>query len=56
MLFIIVCFFCKLCIKLFQMLKTFYLSVFFLVKITQGISQRDKQDEKTELHLMQAKH
>ena len=29
---------------------------FFLVKITQGISQRDKQDEKTELHLMQAKH
>ena len=55
MLFIIVCFFCKLCIKLFKMLKTFYLSV-FLVKITQGISQRDKQDKKTELHLMQAKH
>ena len=27
------------------MLKTFYLSV-FLVKITQGISQRDKQDKK----------
>ena len=33
-----------------------FLPIIFLVKITQGISQRDKQDKKTELHLMQAEH